>query len=250
MKSLGLILYLLPTFLFAQNIAKVVPAANENQLGNGGSGAPFSENAGGSARYQEVFSASEFRNFGAPDLLLIGIELRTDEQGQTVQRIIPEIQFNFSTTTKAPDALSPVFADNVGLDDKAVRARGPLSVTTSGYHGPDSFDFYVPFTSPFYYSPAQGNLLMDIRNYSGGQTTSFDLQGTAGDSISEVLAFDHFSSAAVNATSGTPDTYGLVVKFVMQPVPEPGTTALLALGLGLFGYRCWTRHARPYKEDQ
>lgn len=252
MKSLGLVLCLFPSLLFAQNIAKVVPAANEKQLGNGGADAPFTLNPGGSARFQEVFSSSEFSSFGAPDLLLIGIEFRTDEQAGhgDVHKVIPDFQIDFSTTARAPDGLSSVFAENVGANNRAVVPRGPLSVNTGGFHGPDSFDFYVPLDSPFYYSPAQGNLLMDIRNYSGVQTTFFDMQGTTGDSISRVHSESLNSSAGVNAASGQTDTYGLVVKFIMQPVPEPGTAALLALGLGLIGVGYWTRKPRPRKEDQ
>ena len=250
MKSLALILLLLPSVLFGQKIAEVVPAANKNQEGNGGADVPFTLNAGGSARYQQVYSSSEFTSFGAPDLLISGLRFRTDSQGGAVQRIIPDIRIDFSTTAKAPDSLSPVFAENVGLDNKTVLARGPLPANTLGYHGAGSFDFFVPLTSPFYYSPSQGNLLMDIRNFAGGNTTFFDEQGTVGDSVSRVESLSVNSSAGVNAISGDVATYGLVTMFEMTPVPEPGTLSLMALGFGLAGIGYWKRKLQPRKEDQ
>ena len=82
----------------------------------------------------------------------------------------------------------------------------------------------MPLSTPFLYNPALGNLLLDVRNFGGGSTTSFDAVFTSGDGVSRVYNSD------VNSTTGSPDTLGLVTGFII--VPEPGTAALLLVGGG------------------
>jgi hypothetical protein len=45
----------------------------------------------------------------------------------------------------------------------------------------------ITLLTPFLYDPALGNLLLDVRNFSGGLTTQFDAQRVENDSISRVL---------------------------------------------------------------
>ena len=95
------------------------------------------------------------------------------------------------------------------------------------------------FTTPFYYDPSQGNLLLDIRNFGGGSTSwgvppffgpaYVDAVNELGDRVSSVFAND------VNALSGTTSTLGLVTRIGITPVPEPGPLTLLLAGLAVFG---------------
>jgi hypothetical protein len=141
---------------------------------------------------------------------------------------LPSIQIDLSTTAKAPDALSPIFAQNVGADDRVVLS-GPLSIRAPG---PSlGWDVHIPLTHPFFYLPSSGNLLLDVRNFGGGSTTYFDAQVTVGDSVAAVQAYTGDGTGSVDSTTGLPHTGGLVTLFEVTPVPEPSPRSLLLLGV-------------------
>src|ERR1043166_5476667 len=171
-----------------------------------------------SMRYQQVFAASQFSLVGPAGGIISDIGFRLDgscqgDGGQT----IPSLQINLSTPSKGPDSLTPVFSKNVGLNDTVV--HGASSVTLLGAcAGAPARDFsmFIHFSTPFYYNPSAGNLLMDIRNFSGspsdGSLLLLDAENVAGDSVSHVFAFN------VNAPSGSEvDSLGLVAYFAFQP---------------------------------
>ena len=177
-----------------------------------------------SQRYQQVYAASQFGGGG----LITQIIFRPDATfGQAFMSTLPDIQIDLSTTSAADDGLSSTYADNVGADDTVVFVRGPLTLSsafTGPPDGPKDFDIIITLTTPFLYNPALGNLLLDVRNFGAGSTTSFDAVFTTGDGVSRVYNQD------VNSGTGTTDTLGLVTGFVI--VPEPGTAALLLAGGG------------------
>ena len=243
MKKLLTIMVLLPSVLLGQTSYPIVPPELERVMGNGVASAPFQMSSGNSARFQQVYAATEFSSLGE-ELLISALSFRVDSSGTAVRATIQDIQFDLSTTPKAPDALSPIFAENVGSDNKTVFGRGPLSVhtfpPTSG-----SFGFIVRLDTAFLYRPSDGNLLLDIRNFSGGDTTSIDGQITFGDSISIVRAYTGDLSGSVNSTAGITRTFGLVTRFAVTPIPEPGTASLVVLGLCVMAFVGWQRKARP-----
>jgi hypothetical protein len=112
--------------------------------------------------------------------LITQIAFRPDAfLGRAFSGILPDIQINLSTITLGADGLSLVFANNLGLNDTIVFARGPLSLSSnfSGpVGGPMDFDVVITLTTPFFYDPAAGNLLMDVRNFGGGTTTVLDAE--------------------------------------------------------------------------
>src|SRR5207245_1191964 len=114
---------------------------------------------------------------------------------------VSSIQFNLSTTSRNPDGLSPTYAQNVGADDTVVfNGSLPLSSQFSGpAFGPKAFDIVVPLTTPFTYSPADGNLLLDIRNFSGSSVSLLSGSGVSGDAGSRV-------AGSLSSLSGTPDS--------------------------------------------
>ena len=220
-------------FSLAQSaISVVVPNDLKSTEGNSVWNIPF-DGFLGSMRYQQVFAASQFSTISNGGGLIRAIEFRIDGHcrfggGQTV----PSLQINLSTTSRGSDSLNPVFAKNVGLNDAIV--RGPSSLTMGGacFPGkmPQFFDLVIKFDSPFFYNSTVGNLLLDIRNYSGpnddGSQLALDAHDLIGDSISSIFAFE------VNATSAFETrSVGFVTRFEIIPVPnlsiEQKTNALV-----------------------
>lgn len=226
--------------------ATIVPGIRE---GDTFSTVPFTGSPN-SARFQQVYDSAAFTFFGQRPYLIHELQFRTDGDGTGFFSRFPGFQINMSTTTRPVDGLSAIFAENVGRNDATVIPFGPYQVT-GGYFSdirPQLFTTVITFSTPFYYDPSQGNLLLDIRNSGGGSTgwgippffgpAYVDAVNVTGDSVSSVAANN------VNALSGTPSSLGLVTRFMVTPVPEPSTFALLLVGLVAFGFSARSRQTR------
>ncbi len=219
----------------AQNFRPIFPPGHSTTDGNSFTTIPFSGGAS-TVRFQQVYDASGFiAEGGNIPYLIRAISFREDSSHMNgFSSDFPSFQINLSTTSRSVDGLSSTFADNVGLNETAIVPQGPfhLGVSSGG-----NFTAIIGLPSPFYYDPSQGNLLLDIRNFGGGNTTwgvppfngpaYVDASNVTGDRVSRVFAND------VNALSGTADSLGLVTQFWITPVPEPPALALLAVGLGV-----------------
>ena len=140
-------------------------------------------------------------------------------------------QLDFSTTSRNPDALSSVFAENVGSDRTTVLS-GVLFLQDDN----TTFSLHVPLQTPFLYDPSLGNLLFDVRVF---QTVDQNfrmtppgyptlLAGTRlGDTVSSVFTFDVGAE-----TARFTETVGLLTSFQVTPVPEPGVLTMLIIGVG------------------
>lgn len=218
----------------------VAPGPNATAEGSQGQNFPFNARRTSGVttqRYQQVFGAAEFISTG-PDLLITAIAFRPDARifgvpidfGQPFSTVITDIQLNLSTTSMAVDGLSLTFADNVGANDMVVH-DGPLALSSADVgpaDGPKEFDIIITLETPFLYRPSEGNLLLDVRNFSGELTTAFDAESTVGDSTSRVGTF---RTGNVNSANGDfRDSVGLITQFNVTAVPEPTTLSLLAVG--------------------
>src|ERR1051325_4313452 len=123
-------------------------------------------------REQTVYSATHF----PADIALLITELRYRPDyatGRAFNTTIANIQINLSTTARNPDGLNSIFANNVGFDDTIVFS-GALNISSQFLGpptGPKDFDIRIPLSTPFLYNPAAGNLLVDIRNFSGSSAS-------------------------------------------------------------------------------
>ncbi|HMB95741.1 MAG TPA: hypothetical protein VKK61_06850 [Tepidisphaeraceae bacterium] len=219
---------------WAVNTPVVVPNGSASTEGNDDNAFPFDIGAGSlsSERYQQAYNASSFAAITTPELITQLIFRPDSLAGGAFDSTISNIQIDLSTTTKSANSLDATFANNVGLDDTVV-FNGSLhlsSTFTGPVNGPKDFDIVINLTTPFLYDPGVGNLLLDVRNFSGGTTTSFD----AAD-LTEVGRVYTTSVPAgdVTSSSGTVENNnGLVTKFTFSSiVPEPGVSVLVLAGL-------------------
>src|SRR5215210_4915735 len=74
---------------------------------------PFFPRGSDSSRRQQVYGAGDFSAIGMGGGLITAISFVPGNvpYGAT----LPNVQIHLSTTPKAPDSLSPVFAENIGL---------------------------------------------------------------------------------------------------------------------------------------
>jgi hypothetical protein len=100
------------------------------------------------------------------------------------------------------------------------------------------------FSQPFYYDPAAGNLLMDVRMFMGATVNPFEPTPTlasvtrVGDGASFAWARD-----LNNPTADFVGTSALFTYFAITPVPEPGVTVLLLAAIALAAFVHWRRRA-------
>jgi hypothetical protein len=207
---------------------------------------PFNIGGGGvfSLRYQQVYLASDFAALSPGGEFITQIAFRPDGLfAGSFATTLPSIRIDLSTSHArpnafGPNALSTTFANNVGANDTIVYggANGaalPLSSAFTGpVGGPKAFDIIINLTTPFFYDPAAGNLLLDVRNFGGGTTTEFDAQEAPFNPLlSELRVYSLPNSTnGVDSATGGYDDIGLVTQFTITPAPEPGTMVLFGIG--------------------
>jgi hypothetical protein len=167
-------------------------------------------------RMQQAYGASLFPT-GA--LLITELRFRPDILARAFTSNIPDIQINLSTSLRSPEALSSYsWSANIGDDDTVV-FRGSRLISSQFLGpplGPKEFDIAFPLTTPFLYLPAAGNLMVDIRNYSGSTAGLVSAQLVYGDQASQasggIGAYRGLANSSVDA---------LQIRYVAGRTPAP-----------------------------
>jgi hypothetical protein len=169
-----------------------------------------------SMRYQQVYASGQFSAAGLTDVYITDLYFQIGASTHGFGSVITNIQITLSTTTKSVDGLSAVFAENVGTNETVVHS-GSLGVFQ--VLGSYLLDVPVILQTAFHYRPKDGNLLMDVRNFTGATPPPMQLANMRSandptDSVSSVVAPD------VGAGSGTPNTVGLLTGFLIPLRPD------------------------------
>ena len=237
------IMFLILSTNIANAITIVVPNVDTNVDTGGANAFLFGDT--NSQRSQQVYSSDQFASLTGPEYITqIAFRPSVFFSAGPFTATSSDIQVDLSTTLKTPDNLSLTFANNIGSDDTTV-LHGPLTISSTATGSPTNFSIIVPFTTPFLYDPSKGNLLLDVRNFSGASQLFFmQIDGVFGDSVSRVYTNAQLNDVN-NPTAFGSDTVGLVTQFttvpVTQPVPEPTTVVLLCLGIAAFAIAQWLR---------
>ncbi len=190
-------------------------------------------------RYQQIYGASQFGS--TPQVFQITqITFRPDAAQTTAfSGTFSNVQIDLSTTGQTVAGLSSTFASNVGANDTVVYSGG-LSLSTANVAGTGTakaFDITINLATPFTYDTSAGNLLLDIRNFSGGLSGLFDGQVDSSATITRLVFAEGIG--AVGSSQGNIQPGGLVTRFTTgaastATVPDTGSTlGLLGLGVGV-----------------
>ena len=108
--------------------------------------------------------------------------------------------------------LSTTFAENLGTNNTLV-FDGTVNVTTGNLPGPGDtrqFDYVFPFTTPFLYDPAAGNLVLSLQIEGSGSAVTFDT--VSGDPATGQL-YGFSPSTVTTGITGVPH----VTQFTFEP---------------------------------
>jgi hypothetical protein len=150
--------------------------------------------------------------------------------------VIHNLEITIGTTTLPPANIDTDknFADYLTNSIVAFNGNAAVSSSFSGpAGGPKAFDILFPFTTPFSYNPATGNLVVQFAVGGGDGIPSFVDGFHSPDTTFGRLFADTFSS-----TSGLADTFTPVLEFTtgtVVPPPPPVPDASSTLGLLLLG---------------
>jgi hypothetical protein len=193
--------------------------------GNNLNGFPFGGGFGGtpSTRYQQAYAASDFSTIGGP-ILISSVDFLNGSGNLAPSTY----SLYFSTITAGIDTLSDInFDSNRGADNTlfatlTLAGTAPPTLTFSGI--------------PFYYSPAHGNLLLDIVVSPGGVNPNSGFASYLSNNSAPGV-FSRYHNFGVSTIG-----WGLVTQFDYQVIPEPSVAVLVCLALMLGGsFRRWPR---------
>jgi hypothetical protein len=166
------------------------------------------------SHYQQAYSAAGFPNA----MSITEVSFVNAYYGDSPTVRVATYVMSLSTISAGIDTLSNTdFDSNLGPDNTWFATRflsgGMSTITFAG--------------GPFFYDPAAGNLLVDIRiNDPGLLATTGDYPARNGSAVGIFSRYQDFSE---HGSVG----YGLVTQFTADEVPEPGTFSLCLLAVPL-----------------
>jgi len=152
--------------------------------------------------------------FPAKPLYIEGIHMRPAQLNGFAFSNRIRLEIRLSTTKSSPEALNPRFSENAGLDEALV-AEGEMDLSSQNLrdsNGIAVYDIKILFNKPFFYDPSNGNLLVEVRNFTGGGS-HIDGIGSFDDGGGRAFALGADSETATGVDHGVD-----LVKFVVREV--------------------------------
>jgi hypothetical protein len=243
---MGRLLYLRTLFFcailpFAAQATTIVPGGFANTEAPSDGISPLSAGSaffGGTTtgRWQQIYASSEF--IGIPSNQgIVSIAFRDNDGNSPLANIsvLGDIRVSLTTTNTAINGLSATFANNLNASTTQVYS-GPVTFTKVFDSGsPRMFQYLIELQTPYFYVPADGNLLLDITVVQGNnpQQSSFPTLDYARGTSPVMSAVLNYSGNTTDWPSGTIVTNsGWPTQFVFAEVPEPGSMGLLTISFG------------------
>lgn len=187
---------------------------------------PFS--SPGDIRSQQIYSPSLFPVLPAPGQAyqLDGVAFRLSSHsigGFSSQATFDRVEVRISSSSGPfTSSLNQNHSANmIVVYDQRTTLQGRVPPGTT----PSEFDLHLSFSTPFYYSPSDGSLVLEVRKYGGRSPI---LSTLAGADIPGVTYYYGTIDGSFTDTSGR---IGLETRFQYQVVPEPSFFVLLAFAM-------------------
>jgi hypothetical protein len=202
----------------------VLPKQAENTPGN----QAWDWGAGIDARWQQVFNAEVLVSAMPNGAWITGLAFRSDAGNATIS--FDSLGVRMSTTAVRAGPLERAFARNTGADETLVYAANGVRWVLTGV---GSFSAVVPFSTPFFYNPARGNLLMDVTFINPSAHVTVDADRSQGvDMI--------WARGVPIPIQGEGGAQGVVTRIDFNPIPEPSTMVTLSAGVAIL-VAAWIR---------
>jgi hypothetical protein len=166
-----------------------------------------------SLREMMIYDAAQFGVLSGPSFLTQFACRPDTTPGPSGPRSL-SLRIFASTTSRSVAGLSTTFAENLGADNTLVFS-GTLIWATANLPGPGNtrqFDIVFPFTTPFLYDPAAGNLLLDLQFTANGEAIRFD--AVSGNSTVNKI----YNVGSSTARTGSFEAAN-VIQFTFEPPP-------------------------------
>jgi hypothetical protein len=213
------------TSLTAHAVLLVVPNSNTEVLGPMADGAPFGCYLQ-LCRVQEAYDTSQFSLLGTNGGFINRILFRfADTPGffRPPKDVIHyPLTINLSTTSNGVNNLSTVFDQNTGADKTTVYTSTFNFRSLTGIGVVEPFGMVIPLSTPFFYNPTNGALLVDMvvgvtdLNNTGGACMDSVPSG-AGTGLASVWHENQYYDTTM-PTTGSLDAYSMVTQFDISAV--------------------------------
>jgi hypothetical protein len=204
----------------------VVPNAETSIPGNSGVGGPISPTP---AIAQFLYASGQFTG----PIEITQISFRASPGTGPADFAYGNMSAYLSTSPNSTTTVSTTFANNIGPDNTLVFSGTNVVLGDAGCSGSGvcPFDLSINLSTPFYYNPANGSLLLEIvatalEDLNDGNSY-FDPESFSGPGAMALV----YESGSTTATTGAYFDEGNVTKFTFTAVPEPSSWTMTAIGV-------------------